>query len=116
MRRLLSIFATWLSRFCCLAAIACAQPESNVDLLEGMVACGTTTCGTGELCIDLVSDGSDGSEDPIDTYSCVAPPSDCPLDMCFGTSGSDACPPCLINLCGPVTNFDGERTLTCYGF
>jgi hypothetical protein len=120
MHRYRNVVATRVSRFSAIAGIAgfvaCTQMVPKGPDLSGPAPCGTITCGSGELCFDYERDGSDGSAHPIDMYTCAPPPANCPIHACSGTTGSDACPACLVNGCSPVLGYDGARDVICYGF
>jgi len=100
--------------------VSCVHKIAPGPDLSGSIACGEMTCGSGQLCVDFERDGSDGSADPIDEYSCRTPDPGCPLVECNGScadhSGPDCCPMCIIDLCGPIGGYDGERSVSCYGF
>ena len=125
MRSCLAAIATRVSRFRYVLAIAvvvsCVHAMSPEPDLSGSIPCGDFTCGSGEICEDYIRDGGNGSSDPIDEYSCVTPPANCPLIACSGECpGGDGidpcCPACLVDVCSPVIGYDGERSLTCYSF
>jgi len=126
MRPDLASIATQLSRFRYVLAIAgvvaCVHTMAPEPDLTGSVACGDMLCGSGDLCIDVSIDGSGGSSDPIEENSCATPPLGCPLIACSGacpnneSTNEPCCPPCIVNLCGPIINYDGARTVSCYGF
>ncbi|HTR49569.1 MAG TPA: hypothetical protein VMJ10_02615 [Kofleriaceae bacterium] len=124
MRPFLTWIATRLSRFRYVAGIAvvvaCLHSTAPQPDLSGTVACGDFTCGTGELCFDSERDGSNGSADPIDEFSCLTPPADCPLYACDGqcpaggNGNLPCCPACLVD--GPLCSYDGKRDVGCVGF
>jgi hypothetical protein len=129
MRSFRSVIATAVSQYWWIAVIvavmACmhavgTEGKPNTDAqpaadLSGPVACGSSSCGSGQLCVDQQMDGPDGSSDATDNYSCGNAPANCPLVQCSGVGGSGACPPCLA-LCEGDVVYDGQRTVTCYPF
>ncbi len=102
------------------AVIAACTSSYQPPDLSGSVACGTMTCGDGQLCIDSTRDGSEGSSNEIETFSCATPPADCQLLECSyecpHEGVSNCCPPCIVGLCGGIPGYDGSRNVSCVGF
>jgi hypothetical protein len=86
---------TRMSRICAIAWIALAGCDSSTSL-EGSVACGSATCGSGQLCqyapagIDAGTDAGGGSP-----YLCNDNIEHCVVADCSGS-----CSECLCGLCG----------------
>jgi hypothetical protein len=100
---------TWLSRFSCSVAIAllvaaCADPETTS--LEGDQACGSMTCGDGQLCKEFEPHPNETLQ-----YSCITISEGCDVYDCQ----NEGCPACVTNQCGYITRVEG-RVMTCLGF
>ena len=90
----MSGFAVWF-------AISCGSSgTSTVDAphatsLSGSVACGSATCGQGQLCYEQFS-GFDAGSNGGTYYYCQPAPSGCIVFDCRGS----ACPGCALSGCG----------------
>jgi hypothetical protein len=98
---------SWLAVSCAISLVACvnqSQSSHEGPSLIGPIACVTTTCGDGEICMNTELDGSGGSADPIEHYSCVMPAAGCSLFACSYScrdrQGPSCCPSCIADLCG----------------
>ena len=103
-----------------LALAACETTPYVTTSLDGSTACGSSTCGTGEICIEQAGgiDAADGHD--TGTHTCFAPPKGCYVFDCHGLN----CAPCLQQQCSLCSSgaSDGcafvdvaARTLYCPG-
>jgi hypothetical protein len=121
MRTFFDGIMTRVSRFSVHAAIALAlftgcADHVQVTSLDGDIACGSLTCGGGQLCKAF----EPHPNEPLQ-YSCATVPAACDVFDCVsddrscGDDGCEICPTCVSNLCGYLTRVEG-RELTCLGF
>jgi hypothetical protein len=93
-----SEFMTSVSRFAVVLAIsACSQRSAATfdappaTSLAGPVACGSASCGSGQLCYAQAA----GIADAGITYQCATVAAGCTVFDCSGS----ACPACAIDTC-----------------
>ena len=107
-------FATTMSRFAVLAAIAACGASSGRTGLDGRITCGDKFCETGQLCATMAA-GVDAAVPGQPIYFCSTVADGCLVEDCIGT----ACPVCIRDLCFPgATGYGIEldgRNLTCPG-
>ncbi len=97
----------------------CETTPYQTTPLAGGIACGTSSCASGEVCVEqpAVIDAADGH----DTASrfCFAPPAGCYVFNCHG----NRCAPCMLDQCAlfradaaACGNIDvAERNVYCPG-
>jgi hypothetical protein len=84
----------------CLLAIACTT-QHKATSLAGAIACGTTTCGDGQLCTTTPTQPPDGTI----SYQCLDVPKGCDAYDCRSSDphttrpGCTPCETCIMQLC-----------------
>ena len=102
-----------------LGLVACETTPYQTTALDGGIACGTSSCASGEVCVEQAAgiDAADGHDTA--TRFCFAPPNGCYVFNCHGVK----CAPCLLALCALCTDNDSgcnyvdvaERNVYCPG-
>jgi hypothetical protein len=113
--------AGFLTSVSWLLAIACSVQHKETSLV-GSVACGTTSCGSGELCTTTPVQPPDGTV----SYQCLAVPTSCPAFDCQSVDphvtcpSCTPCPACMMELCAYYPDAQNiqlaGRTLSCPSF
>lgn len=95
-----------------LSLVACTGPEPTS--LEGDIACGSMTCGDGQLCETFEPHPGEALQ-----YSCVTVTPGCEVFDCVSDERScpdcEICPACIVGHCGYLTRVE-NRELMCLGF
>jgi hypothetical protein len=118
MQRKWARLATRVSWFCVFGVIISNGCASNEEpSLAGPVACGSTTCGGGQICVEDEHDLGPGSANPMYYETCIAPTAGCSLAPC-GNANDPACAQCVVDMCTPYAGKAGlhDRTLSCVSF
>lgn len=87
-----------------LALAACEETPYVTTPLDGGTACGASSCGAGEVCVEEFLPG----REPNPTR-CFAPPDDCYVFDCAG----EKCAPCMRAQCAPLPVAIVDRTVFC---
>jgi hypothetical protein len=90
----MSLFAVWIAISACSSSSGSTVDAPHPTSLAGTVACGTSVCGSGQLCYIQYS-GIDAGSGDNNNYYCAMPPNGCVVFDC----GGGACPMCALAGC-----------------